>query len=69
MTVRFPKWLIEEPFDIAFCPTGGRGFTKGFRVTIWDKTDARHCGYGMSVSAAAKAADCSRRKFKKPIPR
>ncbi len=62
MTMRFPKWLLEEPFDVAYNPTGERGYDEHFRVMIWDKRGGYFLGFGMSISAAAKNADHARQR-------
>ncbi len=68
MTMRFPKWLMEEPFSVAFNPDGERGFDEVFRVTLWGGRrsvfERSYNGYGRSVSAAAKAADRERQRQK-----
>lgn len=64
MTFRFPKWLLHEPFNLAYSPAGERGFPERLRVTLWDKIGHGYDGYGTSISWAAKAADRSRQKAK-----
>ena len=50
---RFPKWLLDERFEIACAPTIG---DPKFSVTLFSKTSARFTGYGDSIAEAAKDA-------------
>lgn len=54
LTHRFPKWLLEERFEITHTPVL-RGFP--FGVVLFDsRTSARRFGYGNSIAEAAKQA-------------
>ncbi len=58
MTVRFPKWLIEEPFDVSYDPKGKlRGFGAKWKVTLFDpQMPVRYSKQGQSLAQAAKLA-------------
>jgi hypothetical protein len=52
-THRFPKWLLDERFEITHTPNLGLPFG----VVLFDKrTSARRFGYGNSIAEAAKEA-------------
>ena len=61
LTHRFPKWLIEERFEITYSPT----LEVPFCVVLFNKTSARFTGCGHSIAEAAKEA---RKKREAPPP-
>ena len=51
---RIPKWLREEPFDIAYEPRARKG--RKICIRILDDRRDTVIGYGHNICEAAKAA-------------
>jgi hypothetical protein len=49
---RFPKWLLDERFEITHAPA----LDQPFGVVLFDKVSGRYSGCGHSIAEAAKAA-------------
>jgi hypothetical protein len=60
LTHRFPKWLVEERFEITHSPK----LDLPFGVVIFDRVSGRYTGCGNSIAEAAKEARKKREEFR-----